>query len=272
MIPQYASALLISDLHLTPSMPLTAQRFFDFCEKEAPAVEAVFILGDLFEYWVGDDAAQSSPFQQEVRRAIAHLSNKVKTYYIHGNRDFLVGSSYLKKMGMTLLADPTYIVIAGNKYILSHGDTLCTADPAYQTYRRWTRKKWMQNLFLRLPLSWRQSIANQLRSNSHIQYQNAASMSARKNDIRTDVTLEACAALLQEQDGIRLIHGHTHLPAHHHEKLGEQVWQRWVLSDWDLDHPESVLSRANALLINGFGARFTDLIKSHQVSPIQVLV
>ena len=99
MIPQYSSALLISDLHLTPSMPLTAQRFFDFCEKDGPKVEAVFILGDLFEYWVGDDAASSSPFQQEVRHALANLSTKVDTFYIHGNRDFLVGADFLKKTG-----------------------------------------------------------------------------------------------------------------------------------------------------------------------------
>ena len=268
MIPQYTSALLISDLHLTPSMPLTAQRFFDFCEKEAPKVEAVFILGDLFEYWVGDDAASTSPFQQEVRRALANLSTKVKTYYIHGNRDFLVGSGYIQKTGMTLLSDPSCVEIAGSKYILSHGDVLCTADTGYQIFRRWTRKKWVQNVFLRLPLAWRKSIANHLRSNSHMQYQNAVRTSTRHNNIRTNVTLRACAAMLREQDGIRLIHGHTHLPAHHHEQLGDQVWQRWVLSDWDLDHPESVLPKANALLINGLGARFTDLIKPNQVSPI----
>ena len=112
MMPAYASALLISDLHLTPSMPLTAQRFFDFCEKEAPKVEAVFILGDLFEYWVGDDAALHSPFQQEVRRALATLSTKVKVFYLHGNRDFLLGADFLNKTGMTLLADPSKINIA----------------------------------------------------------------------------------------------------------------------------------------------------------------
>jgi len=131
MSEQFSSALLISDLHLTPSMPLTAQRFFDFCEKDAPKVEAVFILGDLFEYWVGDDTATLSPFQQEVRLAIATLSTKVKTYYMHGNRDFLVGADYLKKTGMTLLPDPSKISVAGSEYIVSHGDSLCTADVGY---------------------------------------------------------------------------------------------------------------------------------------------
>ena len=152
MIPQHASALLISDLHLTPSMPLTAQRFFDFCEKEAPNVEAVFILGDLFEYWVGDDAAVSSPFQQEVQRAITSLSTKVKTYYLHGNRDFLIGNSFLKKTGLTLLADPSTVEIASEKWVLAHGDALCTADIPYQVFRSWVRKTWIQKIFLSLPL------------------------------------------------------------------------------------------------------------------------
>jgi len=259
MIPQCASALLISDLHLTPSMPLTAQRFFDFCEKEAPKVEAVFILGDLFEYWVGDDASTSSPFQQEVQRAIANLSTKVKTYYLHGNRDFLIGKSFLKKTGMTLIADPSTVEIASKKWMLAHGDALCTADTGYQVFRNWVRKPWIQKIFLSLPLNWRRGIAQHLRSNSHSQYQTQQRNATQQ--LKMDVTREACAAALKEQSGDRLIHGHTHLPAHHEESLGTQNWQRWVLSDWDLDHPESLRPRASALLIDSTGARFVDLIK-----------
>lgn len=259
MIPQYASALLISDLHLTPSMPLTAQRFFDFCEKEAPKVEAVFILGDLFEYWVGDDAAASSTFQQEVQRTIANLSTKVKTYYLHGNRDFLIGKQFIKKTGMTLLPDPSTIEIASQKWVVSHGDALCTADLGYQLFRNWVRKPWVQKIFLTLPLGWRKGIANHLRSNSHIQYQ--AQHSSPSHLRKMDVTREACAAALKAQSGDRLIHGHTHMPKHHEESLDAQHWQRWVLSDWDLDHPESGRPRASALLIDQDGARYLDLIK-----------
>jgi UDP-2,3-diacylglucosamine hydrolase len=259
MIPEYASALLISDLHLTPSMPLTAQRFFDFCEKEAPKVEAVFILGDLFEYWVGDDASASSPFQQEVQRAIANLSAKVKTYYLHGNRDFLIGKSFLKKTGMTLLVDPTTVEIASEKWVLAHGDALCTADLGYQVFRSWVRKPWVQKIFLTLPLNWRKGVAQHLRTNSHNQYQSQQRTASYQR--KMDVTREACAAVLKEQSGNRLIHGHTHLPAHHEESLGDQNWQRWVLSDWDLDHPESLRPRASALLIDKDGARYLDLIK-----------
>jgi len=262
MILHYASALLISDLHLTPSMPLTAQRFFDFCEKDAPKVDAIFILGDLFEYWVGDDAVLHSPFHQEVKRALATLSTKVKTYYLHGNRDFLIGSDFLKKTGMTLLVDPSKIQIAGDQYIVSHGDALCTADVGYQLFRNWVRKPWIQKLFLRLPVHWRRSIANNLRSNSTIQYQKAERVRPKANQIKTNVTLAASAALLRDLAGDKLIHGHTHLPGHHHENLNQQDWQRWVLSDWDLDHPETILPKASALLIDANGVRYLDLIRS----------
>ena len=259
MILQFGSALLISDLHLTPSMPLTAQRFFDFCEKEATKVEAVFILGDLFEYWVGDDAAASSPFQQEVQRTIANLSTKVQTYYLHGNRDFLIGKSFLKRTGMTLLADPTAVEIASHKWVLAHGDALCTADIAYQTFRNWVRKPWAQKIFLNLPVNWRKGVAQQLRTNSHGQY--PSKQRSESHQRKMDVTREACAAILRDQVGDRLIHGHTHLPAHHEESLGAQSWQRWVLSDWDLDHPESLRPKASALLIDSAGVRYLDLIK-----------
>lgn len=261
MIPQYASALLISDLHLTPSMPLTAQRFFDFCEKEAPKVEVVFILGDLFEYWVGDDAALHSPFHQEVKRALATLSTKVKTYYFHGNRDFLIGSDFLNKTGMTLLPDPSKLEIAGHDYVLCHGDGLCTADVGYQAFRSLVRKPWLQKLFLLMPLDWRRGIANHLRSQSAQQYQHTQQQSPALAQIKTNVTLAACAAVLRGQSD-RLIHGHTHLPAHHQEQLGDQEWQRWVLSDWDMDHPERAQPRASALRIDASGVHYSDLIKS----------
>jgi UDP-2,3-diacylglucosamine hydrolase len=243
-------------------MPLTAQRFFDFCEKNAPKAQAVFILGDLFEYWVGDDASSSSPFQQEVLRALASLSTKTKTYYVHGNRDFLIGSSFLKKSGMTLLTDPSLIEIANEKYVVSHGDSLCTADVGYQVFRSIVRKRWIQKLFLSMPLGWRRSIANHLRSNSHAQYQRASSKSSSQNHEKSNVTLEACAALIKSQSIDKLIHGHTHMPAHHHEHLREQTWQRWVLSDWDLDHPDSTAPRASALSIDSQGVRYIDLIKT----------
>lgn len=262
MPPKQASAFLISDVHLTPSMPLTAQRFFDFCEKEAPEVEAVFILGDLFEYWVGDDANTLSPFHHEVKNALATLSTRVKTYYMHGNRDFLIGGAFLQKVGFTLLPDPTKVIIADDEYILSHGDGLCTADVGYQIYRKWTRKPWVQSLFLRMPLGWRHAIAERLRQNSTAQYHRNKYLNANEANVKANVTLEACATVVQTQSVNKLIHGHTHLPARHHETYGDQEWQRWVLSDWDLDHPEVRLPKASALRIDGNGVRYLDLIKA----------
>lgn len=243
-------------------MPLTAQRFFDFCEKNAPNVDSVFILGDLFEYWVGDDAIVSSPFHQEVQRSIATLATKVKVYYLHGNRDFLLGPEYLQKSGMTLLNDPSKVEIAGQNYVLSHGDALCTADTGYQIFRGWVRKAWIQKLFLKMPLGWRKSIANHLRTNSTSSYQRNHSLAPELLKEKSNVTIDACAAVLRSENGNSLIHGHTHLPAHHQENLGNQEWQRWVLSDWDLDHPESMMPRASALLINHDGVRYLDLIKA----------
>jgi UDP-2,3-diacylglucosamine hydrolase len=262
MLPNHTSALLISDLHLSPSMPLTAQRFFDLCEKEGREVEAVFILGDLFEYWVGDDANAQSPFHAEVKNALASLSTHVKTYYMHGNRDFLVGTAFLKKTGMTLLADPSKVLLAGDEYVLSHGDSLCTADIGYQVYRTWTRKPWVQSAFLKLPLAWRNSIANQLRKNSKAQYRRDTRFSLEGANHKGNVTLEACAALMQSQSASKLIHGHTHLPARHHENHHAHEWQRWVLSDWDLDHPELYLPKASALRIDQHGVRYEDLVKT----------
>jgi UDP-2,3-diacylglucosamine hydrolase len=113
-----------------------------------------------------------------------------------------------------------------------------------------------------MPLNWRRSIANQLRSNSAVQYQQSIQSPVEGAQAKTNVTLSACAAVLQDQAGNQLIHGHTHLPRHHHERLQDQEWQRWVLSDWDLDHPESGQPRASALLINQDGVRYTDLVKA----------
>jgi UDP-2,3-diacylglucosamine hydrolase len=261
MIPQYSSALLISDLHLTPSMPLTAQRFFDFCEKEAPKVEALFILGDLFEYWVGDDAAALSPFHQAVSKSLFHLSKKVDCFYMHGNRDFLIGNTFLEKAGMQFLPDPSMVEIAQKKYLLSHGDVLCTADLAYQQYRRWVHKAWLQKLFLLLPLSWRRAIANHLRSANKSDYKNIHDLNSAAEQIKMDVTTEACANLQKAHGFTNLIHGHTHRPMYHQENLGDQSWQRWVLSDWDLDHPEQITPRASALLIDENGVSYSNLIK-----------
>jgi UDP-2,3-diacylglucosamine hydrolase len=196
---------------------------------------------------------------------LATLSTKVKIYYLHGNRDFLLGADFLNKTGMVLLSDPCKIAITSTEYVLCHGDSLCTADIGYQIFRSWVRKPWIQKIFLSLPLHWRRAIANYLRSNSGMQYQRSIKSAAENDRTKMDVTLAACAAVLREQHATRLIHGHTHQPALHQESAHDQAWQRWVLSDWDLDHPESGRPRANAIMINQAGVSYTDLIKNENL-------
>ncbi len=259
----HASALLISDLHLTPSMPRTAERFFEFLEKEARTHEALIILGDLFEFWVGDDAKARSPFHQEVAQKIKAVSQAgIPVYFMHGNRDFLLGSSYAQKSNMVLLQDPQVMTIANQTWLLTHGDALCTADRGYQRFRSLVRSSWFQKLFLMLPTSWRVAVASSLRSKSTAKYQRAQRYTPEVVHVKGDVTITATAELVSMTTCPRVIHGHTHRPAYHEESLGAQSWQRWVLSDWDFDHPETVLPKGNALSITSTGVRVLDLVRA----------
>ncbi len=259
----HQNALFISDLHLTPTMPRTAQRFVDFCENEARNTEALFILGDLFEYWVGDDAHRHSPFHKEVVRQLKTLSDHgVKLYFMKGNRDFLIGSDFAKQVQWTEIKDPSIVHIAGKDWLLSHGDALCTADPGYQRFRKWVRKAWIQNLFFKLPVKLRKRIAQNLRSNSTASYQKTVKFKPEIANVRADVTKQACATLVNQKECSQLIHGHTHRPGLYQEAYNDTSWKRWVLSDWDLDHPETVLPKAGALQIDQNGIHVLDLVKA----------
>lgn len=259
----HASAILISDLHLTPSMPRTAERFFEFLEKEARSHQALIILGDLFEFWVGDDAKARSPFHQAVAKAIKALSQSgTKVYFMPGNRDFLLGQQYAQKAQMSILNDPQVMVIAEQPWLLTHGDALCTADSNYQLFRKVVRSQFVKKLFLLLPTFLRVRIASSLRSKSTAKYQRTQKFTPEINQVKGDVTLNATAALVASLDCPRMIHGHTHRPAYHQEKFDGQSWERWVLSDWDFDHPETVLPKGNALSITSEGIRSLDLVRA----------
>lgn len=248
------NALLISDLHLSPRMPRTAERFVEFCENEATHAEALFILGDLFEYWVGDDAHLDSPFHKEVAKHLKKLSSQgVKIFFMKGNRDFLMGKDYGNAAQWEEIDDPSLVSIGGENWILSHGDVLCTADQSYQNFRRWVRKPWLQALFFKLPLAWRKNIAKNLRSNRTASYQKTEHRMPEVAHERQDVTRAACANLVEKFNCHQIIHGHTHLPGLYQEALNSMTWKRWVLSDWDLDHPDTVLPKANALSIDAQG-------------------
>ncbi|MBB6523110.1 UDP-2,3-diacylglucosamine diphosphatase [Pseudoteredinibacter isoporae] len=215
------SVLFISDLHLDESRPEVTEAFFQFLQERAPKAEALYILGDFFEVWIGDD--DDAPLALEVQQRLKQLSQNGTTLYImHGNRDFLYGDQFCENSGATLLADPTLINVAGKPCLLMHGDSLCTDDAEYMAFRQQARNPAWQAQLLSQPLEARRQLAMQLR-------QQSKSMSAMKADDIMDVNAEAVANIMESQQAEILIHGHTHRPAQH--ALGNDK-ERWVLGDW----------------------------------------
>jgi UDP-2,3-diacylglucosamine hydrolase len=220
-------ALFISDLHLQPSQPKTCAAFVAFLERHAMAAQSLYILGDLFEYWVGDDDL-ASPFNEEVSAALARVSAAgVALYWIAGNRDFLVGPGFAAATGATLLTEPFVATIAGQRIALLHGDAQCTDDVGYMEFRAQVRQPAWQQQFLALPLVQRHAIVAGLRKDSQ------ALQSAKSTEIM-DVAPQAIAAVFDSTKTTLMIHGHTHRPALH----AQGRTRRYVLPDWDLDcHP-----------------------------------
>ncbi len=217
--------LFISDLHLCVKQQHCTQVFLHFMRHIAPKAEALYILGDLFEYWAGDDDLDD-PFHQQVIRAIHTLAESgTRPFIMHGNRDLLIGKALEKASGATLLGDPTLIDLYGTPTLLSHGDMLCTDDVAYQTYRNQVHAEGWQQLFLSQPLTQRKTQIEQLRTRSEIEKQH-------KSREIMDVNAEAVAELLREYGYPRLIHGHTHRAGHILHHLDGYTCERWVLGDW----------------------------------------
>lgn len=218
------STLFISDIHLSDTRPDMTAALVRFLQDDAPGADALYVLGDLFEFWVGDD--DPNPLHTQVADAFLTLSQQgVPLYFIHGNRDFLLGKQFAKRAGMTLLGDPCVIDLYGERVVLSHGDLLCTLDLDYQKFRRITQLKWLRWLFLRLPLARRQAIAYKLRGQSQME-------NAGKQQTIMDVTPAAVDAMLRAHDCTLMIHGHTHRPAIHEFKLDGKPARRIVLGDW----------------------------------------
>lgn len=214
----------IADLHLAQNRPDITACFLSFLEKDAPNAETLYILGDLFEYWIGDD--DKNPFVVEVALALKTLS-KLGTdiYYIHGNRDFLLGKRYAKACGMTLLPEVDVIDLYGKPVVIMHGDTLCTRDIAYQAFRKKSRSWWWQAIIKNLPLFVRKNIAENYRLKS-------ASATAMKSQEIMDVTETEVIDKLELHHCQLLIHGHTHRPNIHHIQANNLPAQRIVLGDW----------------------------------------
>jgi UDP-2,3-diacylglucosamine hydrolase len=218
-------SLFISDLHLSASQPNSLAAFLHFIDGSAKQAEALYILGDLFEYWAGDDDLHDA-FHQQVISALQQLSGHTQVYLMHGNRDLLMGEALAAACGATLLADPTLINLYGSATLLSHGDLLCTDDVEYQRFRTQVHTIEFKQQFLARPLSDRKTYIEQLRIRS-------ASEKQHKSCAIMDVNDEAVARLLREYHYPRLIHGHTHRPQRHEHQVDGRLCERWVLGDWD---------------------------------------
>jgi UDP-2,3-diacylglucosamine hydrolase len=224
--PTRTLALFISDLHLQESHPRTAEAFFRFLAEHAARADALYLLGDIFEYWAGDDDL-GTPFHQRIVSALRELADSgVAVYWMAGNRDFLAGQDFARAAGLTLLPDPTVITIGGQTIALVHGDAQCTDDLKYMAFRTQVRDPAWQQQFLAMPLEQRKAIIAGLREGSRQAH-------GEKSYEIMDVTADAVAALHEATGADTIIHGHTHRPALHQDPQTGR--RRYVLPDWELD-------------------------------------
>ncbi len=219
-------SLFISDLHLSHEHARSAQLFAHFLRDVAPQAEALYILGDLFEYWAGDDDIDQE-FNASICAALKAVSEHgTRIFIMHGNRDFLMDTQLAAACHASLLTDPTLLNLYGSHTLLTHGDALCTDDASYQQFRAMVRNTEWRTQFLAQPLTQRKAQIEKLR------VQSEQSKRIKTMDIM-DVNSQAVATLLREYHYPRLIHGHTHRPAKHLHEVDGRTCERWVLGDWD---------------------------------------
>lgn len=218
------ATLFIADLHLQTEEPAITAGFLRFLQGEARQADALYILGDLFEAWIGDD--DPNPLHQQIASAIkAVVDAGVPCYFIHGNRDFLVGQRFARQSGMILLAEEERLNLYGREVLIMHGDTLCTDDLGYLAFRAKVHTPWIQRLFLALPLFIRHRIAARMRADSK------AANSSKSMEIM-DVNPQAVVDAMERHHVQWLIHGHTHRPAVHELQANGQPAWRVVLGAW----------------------------------------
>ncbi|MCG5524013.1 UDP-2,3-diacylglucosamine diphosphatase [Ectothiorhodospira haloalkaliphila] len=216
--------LFISDLHLDRDRPRTLEQFARFLTERAPGSDALYILGDLFEYWIGDD--DPAPHLDKILDILHRLSREgLPVYFAHGNRDFLVGEAFAERCGCTLLETETVVDLYGTPVLLMHGDSLCTDDEEYMQFRRMVRTCQWQSAFLARPLAERHAEAEAMRAQSQ-------ASTRSKSDRITDVNPGAVEDALRRNGVHTLIHGHTHRPAVHDFELDGHPARRIVLPDW----------------------------------------
>lgn len=218
-----AFTYFISDLHLSADRDDITQCFAEFMVNDAPKADALYILGDLFEVWVGDD--DINPFTTRIAKIIHSVAQNIPVYFIHGNRDFALKSGFAKRAGMQILNEQTVIDVYGTPTVILHGDELCTRDIAYIKFRKKARSWWWPRLMLALPLQVRKNIANKGRK---VSKDNKKQLSM---DIM-DVTPEEVVTVFQKHQVLRMIHGHTHRPDIHIHKVNDKDATRIVLGDW----------------------------------------
>ena len=216
--------LFISDLHIAFDKPEITQRFLNFLERRAPQASALYILGDLFDAWIGDD--DCTPPNSKIRKQLKQLTQSgTAVYFQPGNRDFLLGKRFCKETGVTLLNDYEVIDLMGSATLLTHGDLLCTDDLSYQAFRTKAHMvEWQQNV-LSKPLLLRLLAARWYRFRSYLHKR-------KKHQSIMDVNQETVLHVMQEHGCLRLIHGHTHRPNIHNFLINNQTAQRFVLSAW----------------------------------------
>lgn len=218
------TTLFISDLHLEESRPDITAAFLRFVDRRAAQAQSLYILGDFFEAWIGDD--ERTPLQEQVAAALKSLSDSgTRVFLMHGNRDFLIGEDFCNRAGAILLDDPVVVNLYGTPTLLMHGDSLCTADVEYQKFRTSMRNVQWQKTFLARPLADRQLVARQLRDIS-------MARNKGKEELIMDVTQKEVVEVMESHGVQRLIHGHTHRPAEHELEANGQPAKRIVLGDW----------------------------------------
>jgi len=215
--------LFVSDLHLDEESPRAVAQFIDFLQGAARPSQALYILGDLFETWIGDD--DDEPVRNSVCAALREFTRHVPCHVVRGNRDFLLGAGFESRSGCQLLPDPVRVQAGERTFLVSHGDLLCTSDLRYQRFRDFAREEPVQQDYLALPLAVRRMLAGRARTDSRAYTRGAA------DDIM-DVNPDAVAALFRIAEADVLIHGHTHRPAVHRLRVGNRDRTRIVLGDW----------------------------------------
>lgn len=221
-------AIFVSDVHLNEALPKTSQAFFAFLQDHAVRAKQLFLLGDLFEYWPGDDDL-ASPLNRRVADALRKVSDAgVALFWMAGNRDFLIGDGFVHAIGAMQLPDPFVVDLGRQRIVLSHGDAQCTDDAAYMAFRRQVREPHWQQAFLAQPLVQRKKIIEGMRVESR------EAQRDKPSEIM-DVNADAIASLFDATATSLMIHGHTHRPARHEYRNAGENRIRYVLPDWDCD-------------------------------------